>query len=1064
MTKPAKSSSSLLFCLGLLLLVLVCQGSMSLYAQNTGSILGTVHDVSGAAIPAAAVSVTNVATGTVRTFQTLDAGDYEVPSLPPGTYAISVTKAGFATTSLSGIVLQVDQRARVDVTMNVGSVRESVTVQAGALMLSTDSPELGTVIENQRVTDLPLNGRSFLTLTLLVPGATSAPRSSGAAFEDGAAISVDGVRAEYNNFTLDGVDNNVITVGSQAVNPSIDSIQEFKVLTGTYSAAFGRSGGGQINIATKSGTNNYHGTLFEFLRNNDIQARNYFDKGAPGPYKQNQFGFSLGGPVSVPRLYNGKNRSFFFANYDGTRIRQANPTLALVPTATERTGDLSSLGVTIVDPYTGIPFTGNQIPSSRIDPIAAKVLALWPTPNTTNPNAALNYSSDLSVRNDIDQYTIRGDQYVGTKDQLFIRYTHSDRGKFSPGYFSNVGGESTIDPDLNIGAGWMRIFSPTRLLDVHFGYNGRNSNNVQQNSGVDYAKQLGLPMLSTIPSDFGFPQFLVGSFTTFGDQLNDPRPRLDRAVQGSANFTLIHGRHTLNMGTEYRWQNIYNAVAQQRRGVYSFTDGIFTGSAFGNFLLGLPTNTTISNPALVVQNVSNAFDSYIQDDWRIANKLTFNVGMRYSNSRPWHASNTKESSFDPSTGQVVTLCTDKYPCGLYYPSNTGFAPRLGFAYSPTASNRIVIRGGYGIFWASESGNPVFDQGQNPPYGGYAFNYQANSNQPGFLTLENPFPGTLSAGAPADPTLFVMDLHYHIPYVQQRSFGIQVPFGNNWLAEFDYMGSKTTHILTTFDFNQPLPGAGAVQPRRRYPNYGVINYSSSFGDGNYNGLGLKLERRFSSGFSLLVGYTFAKSIDNEGIAWGRPQNSYNFRAERGVSDFNVKHRLVTSFVYDLPLGKGRRFGANASGIGDALIGGWQIDAIETSYSGLSYSPTLNYDVANVGLGEYTARPNRVGDGNKGSHTVSQWWNPSAFAAPAQYAFGNAGRNSLVAPGFSGLDLSLVKGTNLTESTKLEFRAEAFNAFNQTSFETPNATALTPLFGVISSAQAPRIFQFALKIYF
>ena len=1062
MTKSAKRSPSLLFCLGLLLLM--CPGSLSLYAQNTGRILGTVDDVSGAAIPAAMVSVTNIATGTVRTFQTSDAGDYEVASLPPGTYAISVKKAGFATTSLSGIVLQVDQRARVDITMNVGSVSESVTVQAAALMVSTDSPALGTVIENQRVTDLPLNGRSFLTLALLVPGATSAPRSAGAAFENGSAVSVDGVRAEYNNFTLDGVDNNVITVGSQAVNPSVDAIQEFKVLTGTYSAEFGRSGGGEISVATKSGTNNYHGTLFEFLRNNDIQARNYFDKGAPGPYKQNQFGFSLGGPVSIPRLYSGKDRSFFFANYDGTRIRQANPLQALVPTAAERTGDLSSLGVTIVDPFTGIPFAGNQIPSLRIDPIAAKVLALWPTPSTANPNATLNYSSDPSLRNDIDQYTIRGDQYFGTKDQLFIRYTNSDRGNFSPGVFSGFGGESTLDPDRNIGAGWMRIFSPTRLLDVHFGYNGRYTTNVQQNSGVDYAKQLGLPMISTVSADFGLPQFSVGAFTTFGDQGNDPRPRLDRAVQGSANFTLIHGKNTLNIGTEYRWQNIYNSVAQQRRGVYAFTDGIFTGSALGNFLLGLPTNTIISNPALNVQNVSNAFDFYAQDDWRITRKLTLNIGMRYSNSRPWHAANTKESSFDPSTGQVVTLCSNNYPCGLYYPNNTGFAPRLGFAYSPAANNRLIIRGGYGIFWATESGNPVFDQGQNPPYGGYALNYQADSNQPGLLSLENPFPGTLSAGAPANPTLYVMDLHYRIPYVQQRSLGIQMPIGNSWLAEIDYMGSKTTHILTTFDSNQPSPGAGAIQPRRIYPNYSVINYSGSFGDGNYNGLGLKLEGRLSSGFSLLTGYTFAKSIDNEGIAWGRPQNSHNFRAERGVSDFNVKHRFVSSLVYELPFGRNHRFGANVSGIGGALIRGWQIDAIETSYSGLSYSPTLNYDVANVGLGAYTARPNRVADGNKGPHTVSQWWNPSAFAAPVQYSFGNAGRNSLVAPGYSDCDLSVVKNTNFTESTKLQFRAESFNAFNRTNFGTPGTNALTSLFGVISSANAPRIYQFALKVYF
>ena len=488
---------------------------------TTGTILGTVMDPSGGAVPGAEVVIINANTGELRSYTTDSSGGYEVPELKPGTYTIRAKAPGFKTKEITSIVLQVDQKARVDVPLEVGAVTETVEVIGAAPLVNTESASMGTVITNRRVVSLPLNGRSFVTLAQLVPGANP---GNGTINWEGVGLSINGQRGEDNNYMLDGVDNNVQTIGSQSLTISIDAVEEFKVQASSYAAEFGRAGGSQISIATKSGTNQLHGTLFEFHRDNNLQARNFFDAAKPGHYVQNQFGGSIGGPVVIPKVYNGRQRTFFFFNIDRVPYRQANPIRAYVPPAAFREGDFSSLSTPIINPFTGEPFDGNMIPSTMINPISQKALVLWPEPNSGDPFAPPNLFVAASRETNDHQWTARVDHQLRSSDSLFVRFSLRNQRGFGGSFSPLAGGSGSENPVRNLAINETHIFSPRVLNEFRAGLNRRQTNTITQNPGHNYAADLGLPVITDRPGDWGYPGLNVPPYNSAGDGGNDPRP------------------------------------------------------------------------------------------------------------------------------------------------------------------------------------------------------------------------------------------------------------------------------------------------------------------------------------------------------------------------------------------------------------------------------------------------------------------------------------------------------------------------------------------------------------
>jgi len=1037
---------------------------------TTGAILGTVFDPAGAAVPGAQVLITNTATGHTRTFTTDSTGGYEVLDLQPSPYSITVKASGFKTKEITGIVLEVDQKARVDMMLEVGAVSEKIEVSGSAPLVNTENASMGTVITNTRVVSLPLNGRSFVTLAQLVPGANT---GFGTVNWEGVGLSVNGQRGEDNNFMLDGVDNNVQTVGSQDLSISIDAIQEFKVQASNYSAESGRAGGALISVATKSGTNELHGTLFEFHRDNHLQARNYFDASQPGLYIQNQFGGSIGGPVVLPHVYNGKQRTFFFFDTELLRYRQASPILASVPPLPFRTGDFSSLPTPIIDPSTGRQFANNTIPPNQISPIAQKVLALWPNPNMPDQFSLPNFFRGGRNMNNDTQWTARVDQQLGGKDSLFGRFSLRNQLSSYPGFSPVAGGGQGENPVRNLAINETHIFSPTAVNEFRAGYNRRQTNTLIESSSIghNYAQDLGLPIITNRPTDFGWPQFRISPYDTGGDDNIDPRLRLDQAAQLIDNFTVIRGKHTVKTGIEVRRTYLYDSVAQFRRGVYTFSSDMFTGNAFANFLLGLPANTLISNPPLNNYIHYTDLDPYVQDDWKLSRRLTLDAGLRWSYIEPWTEKYNHDTSYDPATGQLIRLGQAGYPRGLYYTNWTNLAPRFGFAYRPSAGGKTVLRGGYGLFYVVQQGNPPFDQSQNPPYGGYGLQYFANINDPTVLTLSNPFPGVGTATTPQFPQLFVLDLHNKDGYSQQWDFTAQRELGKNWVVEAAYVGTTGTHLLMRPDINQPTPGLGDPQTRRPNSDFGRIYYNSCQASSNYHSLQMRVERRFAAGFSILSAYTFSKAIDNDDLAWQIPQNSYDLRAERSLSNFDIRHRFVTSYLYELPVGPGKKYAASAPKGVTKLIEGWKVAGITVFSSGPPSTPVLPYDNPNVGYEFSVARPDRIGNGTLTNRSWHAYWDKGAFVAPAPYSFGNGGRNILIGPGINNWDIGLLKDTRIKEGQDLEFRAEFFDAFNHPQMSNfpnstfdPTATPYGGTFGEVTSYNPPRIIQLGLKYIF
>jgi len=1063
------------------------------------------------------------------------AGEYVVTPLEVGKYSVTVEATGFKRSLRPDIQVNVQDRVRVDAKLEVGQVTDTVEVAGEAPILETDTSYLGEVVDSQRIMDLPLNGRQFTRLAVLTAG--TAPTPAGARDENTGGFSANGVRPYQNNYILDGVDNNSLSedLSSQAsfvVGPPPDAIQEFKVQTNSMSAEFGRSGGAVLNVTIKSGSNDLHGTAYEFLRNSDLDANNFFNNvnGAPiAPFKQNQFGFSTGAPILIPKVYNGKNRTFFFFDYQGTRIRTGQTEIATVPTDAMRQGNFSGQnGVafnTIYDPNTGtinssgdavgrLPFAGNIIPQSRWNPIAEKLLSMFPEPNATgavnNFGPANNYISNPVEPNDTNQLDLRIDHRISDSDSIFGRFSWSNQRDVPPGPIPPPLDSASFSTGVflqkprNVVVSETHIFTPRLINELRLGYTQNESDRLQFNSTINESAQLGIPGIPFASNNGGLPQFGVSGISSFGSAEYQPTVEKQAIEQLIDSLTLIRGRHTIKFGAELKPRVNFSILQPPvPRGYFGFggsnteqnlESSSTSGLGTADFLLG-----AVSGGAQISSFINDEFQQpgqfyYVQDDIKVNRKLTLNIGLRYDFVEHAKERYDAQANFNVFTNtlQIVGNRQDPLPPNFFpeIPVTRGapaslvpdqkhdFGPRIGIAYN--LFSKTVLRAGYGVFYSSYEAGPLSipNMGNNPP-----FFFQSNYNAPSPLIL-NPIVSNLSQGFPLNalanpsaPSLFSLDPNFTNPNVQHWQASIQQDLGWNTVLEVAYAGSKGTHLYEFRNLNQipasTSPSANYNAERLRPYLGGDLTFWCSCDSSTYSALQTKLEKRLSSGLSFLTAFTYGKSIDEQSQAslgfhgGGSFRDNNNPEWEKGPSDYDQKYRFVNSLSYTLPIGQGKALLGSLHGIGNTLIGGWELQGIQAWSSGLPYTITESGD-PNNNTGDTEEHPNRVVGVAlyPSGPAVSSAFNPLAFTLQPFGTYGNSGRNVIWTAPQLQLDTSLFKDFAVKERMKLQFRAEFFNMTNHANFR---ANSLINNFnaagaGSYTSAQPGRQIQFALKFIY
>ncbi len=1063
--------------------------TIPVWAQNAATILGRVTDASGAVLPGTKVTARNLSTSLERTTVTSDTGDFEIPFLPvSGKYKLTAAKDGFQTQELSGIVLQVDQRARLDVSMKIGNVSEKIQVEDSVPIVNTESGSIGQVISNKKIVDLPLNGRNFVQLTALLPSAIVG--TSGTV--GSSVVSVSGGRQSKTEFLLDGISINEQLFDGVALRPSVDAILEFKVQANSFSAEYGR-GNAVVNATIKSGTNEVHGTLFEFMRNDKLDARNFF-LAKKAPYRQNQFGFAIGGPVMLPK-FSGKDKSFFFLNYEGTRTRQGRSSNVLVPSDAFRKGDFSALATSIKDPLSGIPFPGNIIPQSRINPATAYYQQFIPGQNTATGTFA--YAAPFI--NDQNQGNARYDHIFSTSDSMAVRYSINHLEAFNPGTYPQNGGSNQRQRVQNLVASETHIFSPTIVNELRLGYTRMHNANLNQGLGTNYTGQSGIGGFELTSQNFpGFPNLGITGFQGIAGNAYQPLVNPTNMFELVDGVSLIRGAHTIKFGTDIRNYRLTSTNSANSRGAFSFT-GTYTGNGYADYLTGFPTSGSRSFPRNLFGLYETRYHFYVQDDWKLARNLTLNVGLRYElNLQPtamlgqsarfnfqtqvWEVStfngqiNTisqqvAQFAYPRFASQIVKATDVGLPNKLLYNQYNNWAPRLGLAWRPFGGNKTVIRSGAGIFYLLTSGNnavsaPII----NVPFIVDESKQQATVNGFPTLSVQNFFPAFSSNASFATPLTFGFQPHMKTPTMYQWNFAIQRELTKDLSLEVAYVGNKGTFLEYALPVNLPMVSSTDLRPfqqRRPNPALGTGSYYDNRNNSNYNALEMKLEERFSHGLNFLMAYAWSKSIDgstNDQGGGDGADNPFNLASMRGRSNLDVGQRFVFSGGWEIPVGKGRAFMSSMTRTADAVIGGWQLGGILTLQGGFPFTPSMSSDPANVGFA-YARRPDVIGTGKVDSCTAQRCFNIADFRVPAPYTIGNAGRNILRGPGLANLDFSIFKNFNFTERFYLQFRAEAFNAFNHTQLNNPNTNIELPASGGrIFSAKDARIGQFALKLYF
>ena len=1089
-----------------LLLVLVTVDTAVAQVERA-SIIGNVTDTTGAAMSGVEVAVTNEGTNTSVRLTTDESGAYTAVNLIPGSYTVNATRSGFKPVVYRNFVLQVGQSARLDIRMDVGSIEQTVEVVGSIPLLQTENASVGQVISQQAVNALPLNGRNFVQLAILAPGVSGLDYAQPATINTGkrpdelrpggTAIQVNGGVSFSNQVLLDGIDNTEMISQTFIVRPAVEGIQEFKVLTNNAGAEYGRTIGAVVVVTTKSGSNQFHGSLFEFLRNERLDARNFFARSdAPKPpFKLNQYGASLGGPIV-------RNRTFFFANYEGYREVFGDTQLVTVPVEQIRRGDFRGVVANgIYDPLTTAPnpaggaairqrFPDDTIPRSRFDPIGSGLVNMWPLPQRAG--LANNFVANPIKRSDVHRGDARLDHHLSLKDTLFFRYSADWSSLIIPDTFDrNIGGNEASfagDDDVkgrSMVGGWTRTFTPGTIGDFRYGYTQFNMSLLPTT--------LSNPLWSTIPGRQTNDPFqpsapIVGTtgYAGLGNARSTPLIRDQKSHEIVANISTLKNNHNIKYGIDFRLRTTGETASPP--GESAFGRWIFdpaytrnpasptgTGETIATMLLGYPIGIRrdVFLPGTATLH-TNELNFFIRDEWRVTSKLTVNVGVHYEINTPFTEVKDQWVNFDPATGkQLIAGQNGVSRSGNIDTDYNAWAPRISFAYQ--AGSKTVIRSGYGLFYFPQgNAGTNIRQFRQPPFD-FVVNLPFSGNDIPTTTTSQGFPiVTTAPDLTRGPALFALrgvTPNYRNGQMQQFNFSLQRELGNELVATVGFVGSAGASLYWARNINQPDPGAGAVDPRRPYAATlaGVtgITWLESSANSFFSSMQTTLEKRFSSGFYFLGNWTWSHSLDNFGGDGGAngpiPQDPRNRRADWASSNSDVRHRVNLASTYLLPFGPGRRY-ANSGGAVGQIVGGWEIGGIAVMQSGLPFTVTVAGSPSNTGAG---SRANAAVGANPypSSKTINLWFDPAAFTTPPAFTWGTLGRNSLNAPALYNFDFSIGKKFRFSETSELQFRSEFFNGFNHPQFGLPNSTIGVGGAGTITSTQrSNRQMQFALRLAF
>lgn len=1054
------------FIAGACLLLILALPATPLAQTSTGMVVGTVTDSSKAVIPGVTITLTNTATNVVQTTVSLDTGVFRFPFVVVGGYRLTVELMGFQK-SEADLTVTVGQTTRVDPVMHVGAANEVVEVAARPAAIQTESGAVQTVVRREEIENLPLNGRNFIQLVALQPNAVPFKRTSLAANRGGYNV-VAGAPVQATGMTIDGVNVRELVDPRTTILLNPDLIEEFQSATSNYSAAHGGAGGAQVNLVTKSGTNAFHGSAYGFFRNDKFDARNFFAAEKP-PFRQNQFGGTFGGPLL-------RDKVFFYGGYEGSRIVRSLAQRFTVPTIAERQGNFQGLPQIFdpltYNPATGLrqPFPGNIVPADRISPEAAKALELlWPLPN--QPGRANNLSGAKPDSQDTDQFSVRADYVPTSRDTMFARHIYFNPRKFHgnsaalPNFADN---QDT--PAHNLAIGHTRTLNARMVNQLRLGYFRFVQILEDAEKDVPINKQIGIT--GTSDEFLGNPAISITGIDRTGAIGNSPNNRTDIAYYINDDLLFSAGNHGLSVGVNLGFEQFNGGNNSNSRGSFSFTNQYTrqvgqpsTGVALADFLLGYPATASRGVGTGFRNWRQNKYALYIADDWKATRDLTLNVGLRYEYAQPTYEKQNNVTGFDPTTGTIVQLGTNGTPRGLREPYRKDFQPRIGMAYRPGGSNRTVLRTGYGVtFLPLGMLTPAFSMGTNPPF--FLSESYVNNTLIPDMTLRNAFPAGRGVSS---TTLSTIDPDFRDPYIQQWNFAVERELPQQITLELGYVGNKGSRLGFSQNINAPAAGPGTVQSKRPYPAFSTISSLNSLGASTYHSMVIKSQRRFSDGLAFLASYTWGKSLSTpamhlvgDGASGESIRNPLDPGAEKGRDVYDVRHRFVGSFIWHLPFGRGHRLGQSWPPLVDHFLGGWRVNGILTLMSGYGFTPQLGFDNANTG--NNSARPDVLRNPNDGPKTVDQWFDTGAFTLPAQYSYGNAGKNIIDGPPTKTLDFSVFKEWRILEGSRLQFRTEFFNLTNTVNLDQPGATFGTSTFGVISSAGDPRQIQFALKLIF
>lgn len=1090
---------------------LVLLAAAPVFAQGVnGVIVGVVTDPAGAVVPNVRVVLLNEGTGLVREAITNTQGQYAAYALPAGRYRLTVEQPGFQKLVRSGVVLTAADTVTVDLQLSLGDVQQTVEVTAAAPLLQSQTAVVSSLVSNTQIMEMPLKSRTFTALLLLGPGAypgsSANLTTSPYAMRGDVNISVNGSSAQNNSYFIDGMVNRNLWLSTLIMVPTVDSIQEMRVLTSNYSAEYGIAAGAITIVQTKSGSNQLRGSLYEFVRNDKLDANTFFNNrlGLAKPsFRRNEFGGTLGGPIR-------RDRAFFFGDYQGIRLRQPFATVSTIPTVAQRemvrTGDFSNLGVPIFDPWTVVtspggsrqraPWPGNRIPAARLDAAAVRLIGLLPPPTTSSATRNFAFNPNISQRT--DQYDLRVDQNVGSADRFFAKYSFDDTSLITPGllpvaanpgvpigeFLSSDGvrhGTNTTLRNQSLTLNYVKVFTPSLINEVRAGVVRWNQNINPLNNQYNTAQAVGIPGININDKSGGLPAVTITGYQVIGDNSTFPEESRTASIQVEDLMSWSRGAHTLKTGAVYVRHRFNGFSAFPTRGTFGF-NGQFTrqiGStaattALADFALGATSaiNRNILEGTFGMRFFN--FGAFVDDTWRATNRLTLNYGLRYELQAPPYEVHNRWSNFNLDTARLVIASGSGLSRRLRHLDTNNLAPRFGLTYMLTADRRTVLRTGFGISYveAGQGGGQLYKN--LPFFFSQVIATDQNAAPPRLLSQGIPAPvppdrnniEQLSSGSPN-----AWDFRLQSTRVMQWSFGIQREIVAETLFEVSYVGTRTLGLISNVNLNQSVPGPGPHDPRRPFypvnPRLVNLTYRTNYGASKYHSLQTRLERRYWRGFTGSFAYTWSKYMSNggniNGGGNGPPQDARCYRCEWGPMPESRKHVAVINHNWELPFGRGRAW--LSRGPLSYIVGPWNLNGIWTMSSGPTFTPGVAAPGSNS-AGGGGDRPHRLRDGNLpvSQRTIDRWFDLEAFAPAAQYTFGNAGRGILVGPGSFNVDLGIHREFPWGERRRFQFRAELFNAFNRANFGNPNATIGSAVAGQISETAPARVMQLGLKLYF